>query len=92
MIYAGSNGWVDDVPVSEVRRFESDMLDFLRANHPEVLDAIRTTGALPDEAGSRRPSRRSRTASYPWRSTERWPAARNESSDGASAPSRPPRR
>ncbi|HXP33302.1 MAG TPA: F0F1 ATP synthase subunit alpha [Acidimicrobiales bacterium] len=50
VIYAGSNGWVDDVPVGEVRRFESDMLDFLRADQPEVLEAIRTTGALPDEA------------------------------------------
>jgi F-type H+-transporting ATPase subunit alpha len=50
VIYAGSNGFVDDVPVSEVRRFESEMLDFLRANHPQVLEHIRSTGNLPEEA------------------------------------------
>ena len=49
VIYAGSNGWVDDVAVSEVRRFESELLEFMRADHPEILDHVRTTGALPDE-------------------------------------------
>jgi F-type H+/Na+-transporting ATPase subunit alpha len=50
VIYAGTNGWVDHIPVSEVRRFESEMLKFLRANHGDLLDGIRTTGASPDEA------------------------------------------
>jgi F-type H+-transporting ATPase subunit alpha len=50
VIYAGSNGWVDTVAVSEVRRFESELLDFMRANHPEILESIRSTGALPDES------------------------------------------
>ncbi len=50
VIYAGSNGWVDDVPVSEVRRFEAELLENLRANHPELLETIRTKGTLPDEA------------------------------------------
>jgi F-type H+-transporting ATPase subunit alpha len=48
-IYAGSNGWVDDVPVSEVRRFESEMLKFLHANHPEILEHIRSAKTLPEE-------------------------------------------
>jgi F-type H+-transporting ATPase subunit alpha len=50
IIYAGSNGWVDDVPIPEVRRFESEMIAFFRANHADVLDGIRKTGASPDEA------------------------------------------
>ena len=50
VIYAGSNAWVDDVAVSEVRRFEAELLEFLRSNHPEILEHIRTTGALPEEA------------------------------------------
>jgi F-type H+-transporting ATPase subunit alpha len=49
-IYAGSNGWVDDVPVPAVRRFEAELLAFVRSNHPEVLEQIRTSGNLPDEA------------------------------------------
>jgi len=50
VIYAGSNGWVDDVAVSEVRRFESELLEFMRANQPEILGSIRSTGALPEES------------------------------------------
>jgi F-type H+-transporting ATPase subunit alpha len=50
VIYAGSSGLVDDIPVAEVRRFESELLAFLRANHPALLDHIRTTGTLPEEA------------------------------------------
>ena len=42
VIYAGSNGWVDDVPVSEVRRFESEMLR-LHAGQPR-----RTSRRHPD--------------------------------------------
>jgi F-type H+-transporting ATPase subunit alpha len=48
VIYAGSNGYVDDVPVSEVRRFETELLENLRAAHPEILEHIRTTGTLPE--------------------------------------------
>jgi F-type H+/Na+-transporting ATPase subunit alpha len=50
VIFAGSNGWVDYVAVAEVRRFESELLDFMRSIHPEILDHVRTTGALPDES------------------------------------------
>ena len=50
VIYAGSNGFVDDVPVSEVRRFEAEMLEFMRANHPELLEQIRSSGQLPEDA------------------------------------------
>ena len=49
VIFAGSSGWVDDVPVSEVRRFEAELLDFVRASHAELLDHIRKEGTLPDE-------------------------------------------
>jgi F-type H+-transporting ATPase subunit alpha len=49
-IYAGSNGWVDHVAVAEVRRFESELIEFMRSSHPELLDHIRETGGLPPEA------------------------------------------
>jgi F-type H+-transporting ATPase subunit alpha len=50
VIYAGSNGWVDQVAVSDVRRYESELLEFMRSTHPEVLEHVRSTGALPDES------------------------------------------
>ncbi|MHB8437592.1 MAG: F0F1 ATP synthase subunit alpha [Acidimicrobiales bacterium] len=49
VIYAGSNGFVDDVPVPAVHRFESELLQFVRGNHPDLLEEIRSGGALPDE-------------------------------------------
>jgi F-type H+/Na+-transporting ATPase subunit alpha len=48
VIYAATKGWVDTVPVSEVRRFETELLAFFRSQHAELLAQIRDTGALPD--------------------------------------------
>ncbi len=50
VIFAGNNGYVDDIAVSEVRRYESELLDYMRGNHAHVLEAIRTTGKLPEES------------------------------------------
>ena len=50
VVYAGTKGWVDSVPVSEVRRFESEVREYFRGNHPELLARVRDTGTLPDEA------------------------------------------
>jgi len=48
IIYAGSKGFVDDIPVSEVQRFEAEAREYFRANHADLLDTIRTTGKLPE--------------------------------------------
>jgi F-type H+-transporting ATPase subunit alpha len=48
-IYAGTKGWTDDVPVSEVQRYESELIEYLKANQASILDDIRSSGALPDE-------------------------------------------
>jgi F-type H+-transporting ATPase subunit alpha len=48
VIFAGSEGYVDDVPVPEVQRFESEVRAFFRANHSDILDGIRTSGKLPE--------------------------------------------
>ena len=47
-IFAGSEGYLDGVPASDVTRFESAFLTEMRANHQGVLDAIRTSGKLED--------------------------------------------
>jgi F-type H+/Na+-transporting ATPase subunit alpha len=48
VIYAATNGYLDDVPVPSVRRWESEFLSFLEAQHPKVLEGIRTKKALDD--------------------------------------------
>ncbi|MGY1808041.1 F0F1 ATP synthase subunit alpha [Blastococcus sp. SYSU D00669] len=51
-IWLGTTGKLDKVPVSEVRRFESEFLDFLARNHGGVYDEIRTSKQLGDDAVS----------------------------------------
>ncbi len=48
VILAGTAGYLDDIPVNDVKRFEADLLDYLRGRHNDLLETIRTTGALPD--------------------------------------------
>lgn len=40
-IWAATHGFMDDVPVDEVRNFEKQMLTYIRDTNPEVLNAIR---------------------------------------------------
>jgi F-type H+-transporting ATPase subunit alpha len=48
-IWAGTSGHLDDVPVSDIRRFEREFLDFLGRSHQGVYDAILQTGKLGDD-------------------------------------------
>jgi F-type H+-transporting ATPase subunit alpha len=48
VIYAGTKGWTDTVPVSEVQRFGGEVIEYFKGNHPEVLEGIRSTGAMAD--------------------------------------------
>lgn len=46
-IWAGTKGKLDDVPLADVRRFESELLDHLRRN-TDVLGTIASSGKLDD--------------------------------------------
>jgi F-type H+/Na+-transporting ATPase subunit alpha len=48
-IWAGSNGYLDDVPIEDVSRFEHDFLDYLQRSHEGILTAIRETKALSED-------------------------------------------
>jgi F-type H+/Na+-transporting ATPase subunit alpha len=43
-VFAGTGGYLDDIPVSDVRRFETELHEYMRTRHPELLEQIRTTG------------------------------------------------
>jgi F-type H+-transporting ATPase subunit alpha len=47
-IFVGTTGVLDDLPVDEVRRFESELLEWTRSRHAGLLSEIRDTGALPE--------------------------------------------
>jgi len=48
VIYAGSEGYVDDIPVADVQRYEAEVRAFFRANHADILDGIKSSGKLPE--------------------------------------------
>jgi len=48
VIHAGTGGFIDDIPVEDVKRFETDLVDYARARHAQELNYIRDTGKLPD--------------------------------------------
>ncbi|MGA3147241.1 MAG: F0F1 ATP synthase subunit alpha [Acidimicrobiales bacterium] len=48
IIFAGSEGFVDDIPVSEVQRYEFEVRAYFRASHADLLEDIRSTGKLPE--------------------------------------------
>jgi F-type H+-transporting ATPase subunit alpha len=48
VIFAGSEGYVDDIPVADVQRYEAEVRAYFRANHADILDGIRTSGKLPE--------------------------------------------
>ena len=52
IIWAATNGYTDDLPIAQIRRFETDLMAFLDVNAPEVLRSIRDTKALSDDAKS----------------------------------------
>ena len=48
-IFAGNEGYLDDLPLEDVERFRNELLDYVRASKPEILNAIVTEGKLTDE-------------------------------------------
>jgi F-type H+-transporting ATPase subunit alpha len=48
VIYAGTRGYLDSIPVGDVRRFETELLEFFRTQHADVLEGIRTSGEIAD--------------------------------------------
>ena len=48
-IWAGGNGYLDDVPIEDVGRFESEFLDFLKRSHAGILQTIRESLDLTED-------------------------------------------
>jgi F-type H+/Na+-transporting ATPase subunit alpha len=47
-IYVATSGLMDAIPVNEVRRFESELLQFVETSQPQILKNIREKKALDD--------------------------------------------
>src|SRR5213075_853347 len=51
-LYAGINGYLDDIPTSDVPRFQEELREYMRADE-SISKEIRETGDLPDELAER---------------------------------------
>ncbi|HYZ92032.1 MAG TPA: F0F1 ATP synthase subunit alpha [Actinomycetota bacterium] len=52
-LYAGTGGYLDDIPVGDVARFDAGLLEFIRARHGDILEHIAEHGDLPDDVLSK---------------------------------------
>jgi F-type H+-transporting ATPase subunit alpha len=48
-IYAVTNGYLDDVPVEDAQRFESELLQYLETRQAAIGQTIASEGKLPDD-------------------------------------------
>jgi F-type H+-transporting ATPase subunit alpha len=49
ILYAVTNGLIDDVPVNKVRAFELGFLEYMRTQKPEIGEKVRGGAKLDDE-------------------------------------------
>jgi len=49
ILYAGTRGYLDDIPVEAVTKFEREFYVFIEAKYPQILEAIRTTKKLDSD-------------------------------------------
>jgi F-type H+-transporting ATPase subunit alpha len=48
-VYAGTNGYFDDLAVDDVGKFESELHGYMRLNHKDILEATTRKEGLTDE-------------------------------------------
>jgi F-type H+-transporting ATPase subunit alpha len=53
LIGSGTTGLMDDIPVAEIGRFKSELLNYMKASHPEIESTITSTGVLDDETNAK---------------------------------------
>ena len=49
-LFAGTQGYLDDIPVEDVSRFENGLLDLVRSQHTGLLSDIVSSGAVDEDA------------------------------------------
>ncbi len=49
IVYAGTRGLMDEVPVDKVDEFEHSLYQYMDANHPDIGRSIMETNELPSD-------------------------------------------
>jgi F-type H+-transporting ATPase subunit alpha len=50
-LYAGVNGFLDDVPIKKVREFETGLLEYIKDKHPKIREEVVSKKKIDDEFG-----------------------------------------
>ncbi len=53
VIWAGTNGYLDPLPVAKVKAFEEGLLSLLRGKNADILNAIRDSRDLSDDTAAK---------------------------------------
>jgi len=53
IIFAGTNGFVDDYPMEALRKYETDLYSFMDSKHPEIMKEIREKKEMSDDLRKR---------------------------------------
>jgi F-type H+-transporting ATPase subunit alpha len=48
-VFAGVNGYLDDLELNQVKDFESKLSNLIKSSHSDILESINSTGNLDDE-------------------------------------------
>ncbi len=48
-IFAGVRGLLDDIPVADIKKFESGLINFIQEKHKDIVDTIETEKKLDDD-------------------------------------------
>ncbi len=49
IVYAGMNGYTDEVPVAKIQQYEDELFSFLDAKHPKLMDEIEEKKKIDDD-------------------------------------------
>ncbi len=49
IIFAGNEGYLDDIPASSVTKFEAELYPFIEANYPQIFENIRSSQKIDDD-------------------------------------------
>jgi F-type H+-transporting ATPase subunit alpha len=52
-IFAGTKGYLDDIPVVDVKRFESGLREYVRSRHGDIMQTIASPAGMDDAAADR---------------------------------------
>ena len=45
-VFTGVKGFLDDVDLSKIKKFEKDIIEKIKSEKPEIIDAIQSSGKL----------------------------------------------